>query len=60
MDKPYIEEIFVGETHPEGTLARMERERQIAYIMSKFKLKLQKQEREMISFVNELLKEDFK
>lgn len=60
MDKPYIEEIFVGETHPEGTLARMERERQIAYIMSRINIRMGKQTEEMIVFITELLRETMK
>lgn len=57
MEKYYLEEIFVGDTVPEGTIARMEKERQRAYIISKLNVKLNRQKEELIAFLDELLKE---
>jgi hypothetical protein len=57
MDKFDIEEIFAGEAVPEGTIDRMEKERQIAYIVNKLNVRMGKQKDELNHFVEELLRE---
>ena len=57
MDKFKEEEIFLGEAVPQGTLARMEKERKIGYIISKLNIKLNRQREDLVEYFEELLKE---